>query len=146
MEQLFRHHGQRCRKMAVLQAVISLVLGLIWRIKAFKNQRQCQFRTRNNSLSNGNNSNGWTTTECVHTGPILPWGADREHGRCKLAVNFLAFNFRHFRRAAYLLACSFCLQFFIIIFVYARAKIHCYRFFNFDLRRKLCVIKADQVG
>ena len=38
------------------------------------------------------------------------------------------------------------LRFFFIFFVYARAKIRCYRFFNFDLRKKLCFIKADRVG
>ena len=30
--------------------------------------------------------------------------------------------------------------------VYARAKMHCYRFFSFDLRKMLCNVKADQVG
>ena len=36
--------------------------------------------------------------------------------------------------------------FFFIVFVYARAKIICYRSFNFDLRKKLCFVKANQVG
>ena len=36
--------------------------------------------------------------------------------------------------------------FFFIFFVYARAKMRCYRFFNFDLRKKLCFVKADRVG
>ena len=33
-----------------------------------------------------------------------------------------------------------------IVFAYARAKIRCCRFFNLDLRKKLCFIKADWVG
>ena len=38
------------------------------------------------------------------------------------------------------------LRFFFIVFVCARTTIRCYRFFNFDLRKKLCYIKADRVG
>ena len=38
------------------------------------------------------------------------------------------------------------LRFFLIFFVCARAKIRCYWFFNFDLWRKLCFVKADRVG
>ena len=52
---------QRCRKTAVL-AVISRLLGLTWRVEAL-NDQQCQFLTRNKSLSNENNSNSRTT--CV---------------------------------------------------------------------------------
>ena len=40
----------------------------------------------------------------------------------------------------------FCYGFFFIVFVYARAKVGCYRFFNFDLRKKLCFVKADREG
>ena len=78
------HACQRCRKIAVL-AVISRVLGLIWRVKAF-NDQECQTLTRTKSLSKENNSNCWTLSECVRTGSVLPRGAGREHGRCKQSI------------------------------------------------------------
>ena len=61
------------RKTAVL-ALISRVLGLIRRVKAF-NDQQCQFLTRNKSLSNKNHSSCWTP-ECAHTNSVFPQGAD----------------------------------------------------------------------
>ena len=73
----------------------------------------------------------------------------RPRARSMLTVDFLAFNFRHLGRTAYLLASLLLLRFcygFFIVFVCARATIHCYRFFNFDLQKKLCFIKADRVG
>ena len=65
------HACQRCQKIAVL-AVIYPVLGLIWRVKAF-NDQQYQLLARNKGLGNENNSNFWTTFECVHIGSIWPW-------------------------------------------------------------------------
>ena len=48
------HACQRCRKTAVF-AVFSRLWGVIWRGKAFRDQ-QCQFLTRNKSLSSENES------------------------------------------------------------------------------------------
>ena len=78
------HACQRCRKTAVL-AVSSRIWGVIWRVKAFREQ-QCQFLTRNKSLSSENESNRSMTSECVRTDLILPWGAGLEHGRCKQSI------------------------------------------------------------
>ena len=124
-----------------------LGFGVIWRGKAFREQ-QCQFLTRNKSLSSENESNCSMTFECVRTDSILPRGAGLEHGRCKqtifslsifgILVERLSFQRLHF--------CSDFVTVFFIAFVYARAKIICYRFFNFDLRKKLCCVKADRVG
>ena len=88
------------------------------------------------------------TSECVRTDSILPRGAGLEHGRCKQSifslsifgtlVEWLSFQRLHF--------CSDFVTVFFIFFVYARATIRCYRFFNFDLGKKLCFVKSDQVG
>ena len=59
--------------------------GVIWRGKAFRDQ-QCQFLTRNKSLSSENESNCSMTSECVRTDSILPRGAGLEHGRCKQSI------------------------------------------------------------
>ena len=75
---------QRCRKTAVF-AVFSWLSGVIWRGKAFRDQ-QCQFLTRNKSLSSENESNCSMTFECVRTNSILPWCAGLEHGRCKQLI------------------------------------------------------------
>ena len=64
------HACQRCRKTAVF-AVFSRIWGVIWRVKAFCDQ-QCQFLTRNKSLSSENESNCSLTSECVRTDLILP--------------------------------------------------------------------------
>ena len=55
-------------------------LGVIWRGKAFRDQ-QCQFLTRNKSLSIENESNSSMTSGCMRTDSILPWGAGLGHGR-----------------------------------------------------------------
>ena len=60
-------------------------LGVIWRGKAFLDQ-QCQFLTRNKSLSSENESNCSMTSECVRTDSMLPRGAGLEHGRCKQSI------------------------------------------------------------
>ena len=78
------HTCQRCRKTAVL-AVFSRLRGVFWRGKAFREQ-QCQFLTRNKSLSSENESNCSMTSECVRTDSILPEGAGLEHGRCKQSI------------------------------------------------------------
>ena len=49
----------------------SRLRGVIWRGKAFHEQ-QCQFLTRNKSLSSENESNCSITSECVRTDSILP--------------------------------------------------------------------------
>ena len=54
-----------------LLAVFSRLWGVIWRGKAFLDQ-QCQFLTRNKSLSSENESNCLMTSECVRTDSILP--------------------------------------------------------------------------
>ena len=87
-------------------------------------------------------------SECVRTDSILPRGAGLEHRRYKqsifsvsifgILVERLSFQRLHF--------CSDFVTVFFIFFVYARATIRCYRFLNFDLRKKLCFVKADQVG
>ena len=58
---------------------------VIWRVKAFRDQ-QCQFLTRNKSLSSENESNCSMTSECVRTDLTLPRGAGLEHGRCKQSI------------------------------------------------------------
>ena len=78
------HACQRCRKTAVF-AVSSRIWGVIWRVKALRDQ-QCQFLTRNKSLSSENESNCSMTSECVRTDLILPRGAGLEHGRCKQSI------------------------------------------------------------
>ena len=60
-------------------------LGVIWRGKAFRGQ-QCQFLTRNKSLSSENESICSMTSECVRTDSILPRGAGLEHGRYKQSI------------------------------------------------------------
>ena len=60
-------------------------MGVIWREKAFRDQ-QCQFLTRNNSLSSENESNCLVTSECVRTGLIFPRGAGLEPGRCERSI------------------------------------------------------------
>ena len=54
-----------------LLAVFSRLWGVIWRGKAFLDQ-QCQFLTRNKSLSSENESNCSMTSEYVRTDSILP--------------------------------------------------------------------------
>ena len=61
------------------------IWGVIWRVKAFRDQ-QCQFLTRNKSLSSEHESNCSLTSECVRTDSILPRGASLEHGRCKQSM------------------------------------------------------------
>ena len=78
------HACQCCRKIAVF-AVFSRLWGVIWRGKAFRDQ-QCQFLTRNKSLSSENESNCSMTSECVRTDSILPRGAGLEHGRYKQSI------------------------------------------------------------
>ena len=78
------HACQLFRKTAVF-AVFSQLWGVIWREKAFRDQR-CQSLTRNKSLSNENGSNCLMTSECVRTDSILPQGAGLEHGRCKQLI------------------------------------------------------------
>ena len=63
----------------------SRLWGVIWRGKAFRDQ-QCQFLTRNKSLSSKNESKCSMTSECVRTDSILPQGAGLEHGRCKQSI------------------------------------------------------------
>ena len=78
------HACQRCRKTAIF-AVFSRLSGVIWRVKAFRDQ-QCQFLTRNKSLSSESESNCSMTSECVRTDSILPWGTGLEHGRRKQSI------------------------------------------------------------
>ena len=63
----------------------SRLWGVIWRGRAFHDQ-QCQFLTRNKSLSIENESNCSMTSECVRTDSILPRGAGLEHGRYKQLI------------------------------------------------------------
>ena len=72
-------------KDAVLAVFSRRLRGVIWRGKAFREQ-QCQFLTRNKSLSSENESNCSMTSECVRTDSILPRGAGLEHGRCKQSI------------------------------------------------------------
>ena len=71
------HACQRCR---IVFKVFSRLVN--WRGIAFCEQ-QCQFLTRNKSLSRENQSNCSMTSECVRTDSIVPRGAGLEHGRCK---------------------------------------------------------------
>ena len=66
-------------------AVLSQLWGVIWQRRAFLDQ-QCQFLTRNKSLSSENKSNCSMTSECVCTDSILPRGAGLGHGRCKQSI------------------------------------------------------------
>ena len=78
------HACQRCRKTAVF-AVFSRLWGVILHGKAFRDQ-QCQFLTRNKSLSSENESTCSLTSECVRTDSILPRGAALEQGRYKQSI------------------------------------------------------------
>ena len=62
------HACQRCRKTAVF-AVFSRLWGIIWRGRAFRDQ-QCQFLTRNKSLSIVNESNRSMTSDMSACVPI----------------------------------------------------------------------------
>ena len=123
------HARQRCRKTAVF-AVFSQLWGVIWRGKAFRYQQR-QFLTRNKSLSSENELNCWMTSECVRTNSIFPRGAGLEHGRYKQSIFSLSIFGILVERLSFLASSfllRFCYGFFLIVFVYARAKIHCYRF------------------
>ena len=78
------HACLRCRKNGRLRSFFS-ALGVIWRGKAFRDQR-CQFLTRNKSLSSENESNCSMTSECVRTDSILLRGAGLEHGCRKQSI------------------------------------------------------------
>ena len=78
------HACQRVEKPPFSQ-FFSRLWGDIWRGKAFRDQ-QCQFLTRNKSLSSENESNCSMTSECVRTDSILPQGAGLEHGRYKQSI------------------------------------------------------------
>ena len=140
------HASQRCRKTAVF-AFSSRIWGVIWRVKAFRDQ-QCQFLTRNKNLSSENESNcRWLLSACV---PI--WFCPEAPASSTVDVNsrFSRFQFSAFwsngLASSVFIFAPILLRFFFIFFVYARAKIRCYRFFNFDLRKKLCFVKADRIG
>ena len=99
-------------------------LGVIWRGKPFCDQ-QCQFLSRNKSLSSKNELNCSMTSECARTDSILPRGAGFEHGGWKQSI--FSFQFSAFWSND-LASCVFnfapiLLQFFFIVFVYARGKI-----------------------
>ena len=64
------HVCQRCQKTAIF-AVFSRLWGVIWRGKAFLDQ-QCQFLTRNKSLSSENESKCSLTSGCMRTDSICP--------------------------------------------------------------------------
>ena len=68
-----------------LRCFFSRLWGVIWRVKAFRDQ-QCQFLTRNKSLSSENELNCEMTSECVRTSLILPRGAGHKYGRCKQSI------------------------------------------------------------
>ena len=76
------------------------------------------------------------SSECVRTDSILPRGADLER------VDFLAFSFRHFG----LHFAPILLRFILLSSSLQGLKYFVTDFFNFDLRKKLCSVKADQVG
>ena len=128
-------------------AVFSWLWGVIWRGKAFRDQ-QCQFLTRTMSLSSENESNCSMTSECVRTDSI----SSQAPASSTVDVNsrFSRFQFSAFwsngLASSIFIFAPILLRFFFIVFVCARAKIRCYRFFNFDLRKKLCFVKADRVG
>ena len=122
-------------------AVFSRLRGVIWRGKAFRDQ-QCQFLTRNKSLSSENESNCSMTSERVRTDSILPRGAGLE---VDVNSRFSRFQFSAFwsnglASSVFILA-PILFRFFFIVFVYARARIRCYRFFNFDLRKSYAASK-----
>ena len=138
------HACQRCRKNAVL-AVFSRLRGVIWRGKAFREQ-QCQFLTRNKSLSSQNESNCSMTSECVRTDSILPRGAGLEHSRCEQSIFSLSIFGSLVERLSFLHLHFFSdfVTVFFIFFVYARATIRCYRFFNFDLKKSYASSKPTR--
>ena len=63
----------------------SRLWGVIGRVKAFCDQ-QCQFLTRNKSLSSENESKCSMTSECVRTDSTLPRGAGLEYSRWKQSI------------------------------------------------------------
>ena len=79
---------------------------------------------------------------------ILARGAGLVH--CRLFTNsrLSRFQFSSFWSIANGLDSSVFILLRFCYVVYARAKMHCYRFFSFDLRKMLCIcnVKADQVG
>ena len=79
---------------------------------------------------------------------ILPRGAGLKHSRCEKSISrfqFSAFWSNGLASSVFIFA-PILLRFFFILSVYAWAKIICYRFFNFDMRKKLCFLKADRVA
>ena len=132
----------------VVFAIISRVLGLIWRVKAFK-RPVMPVLTRNKSLSSENNSmaNGGMTSEGVCTGSVLP-DASREHAVDENS-RYSGFHFSAFSSSG--IASS--------VFSFAPILLRSFyslppymgentllQIFNFDLRKTFCVIKADLEG
>ena len=80
-------------------------------------------------------------------GLLLRGYTGREHGRCKqsifslsifvILVEELSFWRLHFSRVLITI---------FLVFVCATVKIRCYTFYNLDLHKKLCFVKADRVG
>ena len=107
--------------------------GVIWRGKAFGDQ-QCQFLTRSKSLSSEKESNCSMTSECVRIDFNF---APRRRPRASVDVNsrFSRFQFSAFwsngLASSVFIFCSDFVTVFFIVFVYARAKRRCYRFFLF---------------
>ena len=113
----------------------SRLSGVIWRGKAFRDQ-QCQFLTRNKSLSSENESNCSMTFEYVRTDSILPRGTGLEHGRCKQSIFSLSIFGNLVERLSFwhLHFCSDFVTFFFIAFISARAKLRSYRFSTCEKR------------
>ena len=121
---------------------------VIWWGKAFRDQ-QYQFLTRNKSLSAAkmNQTVRWLLSACV---PIRFCSGAPASSTVDVNSRFSRFQVSAFwsngLASSVFIFAPILLRFFFIVFVYARAKICCYRFFNFDLRKKLCFVKADRVG
>ena len=87
------------------------------------------------------------TSECVRTDSILPPGAGLEQGRCKQSIFSLSiFGILVDGLASSVVIFAPILLRFFIVFAYARAKIPCYRFFNFDQAAKKVMLHQIRRG
>ena len=126
----------------------SRLWGVISRGKAFRDQ-QCQFLKKTRPwAAKTNQTVRWLLSACVPVRfcPEAPASSTVDVNSRFSRFQISAIWSNGLASSVFIFAPILLRFFFFIVFVYARATICCYRFFNFDLRKKLCFVKADQVG
>ena len=134
----------RCRKTAVL-AVFSRLWGVIWRGKLFvtsnasSNKKQEFEQRKRIKLFD----NFWVRAYRFDFAPEAPASSTVDVNSRFSRFQFSAFWSNGLASSVFTFASILLRFFFFIVFVYARAKIRCYRFFNFDLRKSYASSKAN---